>query len=269
MGKKVIIVTGGTRGIGGALCDYFLKSDCIVVFSGTSEASVSKAKAYYDKTFDEDLSLGVIANIIDPNACDTLVEKCIEKYGKLDIFINNAGIEVGNGDFLDVNPDQISLQMDVNIKGSMYGTLSALKYFKSVGRGSVYLMEGFGSDGRVGNGMTLYGTSKYAIRYFIKSLANELKGTDIVIGALSPGMVTTDLLMKPLKDMDEKTAKRTMDIFRILADKKEDVAQFLGENILANKKQNPKIFWLTGGKVMFRFIFSKFLKRNPFDENDI
>ena len=266
MSNKVIIVTGGTRGIGSALSHYFLSRDCRVVFSGTSEKTVSAAKAIYDRSFDPSMSLGVITNITDSSACDMLVEKCVATFGRLDIFINNAGIETGNGAFVDVSPKEISKQMDVNIKGSMYGSLSALKYFNSVGKGAIYLMEGFGSDGRCGNGMTLYGTSKYAIRYFMNSLAKEQKGTNIVIGSLSPGMVTTDLLLNPLKEMTEKDALRTKNVFKILADKKEDVAEFLGKEILANKKANPKIYWLTGGKVMLRFLFSKFSKRNPFED---
>jgi NAD(P)-dependent dehydrogenase (short-subunit alcohol dehydrogenase family) len=264
MDKKVIIVTGGTRGIGFALSEYFLKHDCIVVYSGTSQNSIFKAQNQFDTFSDKKNSLGVVADISSYEDCESLVEKCIEKYGKLDICINNAGISLSTLTLENLEPTDISKIADVNLKGSLFTARAALKHFKKVGKGAFYVMEGFGSDGRMQSGMACYGATKSAVRYLARSLAKEQAGTDVIVGALSPGMVVTDLLTRDFDSMDEQSREKLKRIFNILADKPQTVANFLGEKILKNTKNGAKIYWLTNRKVMGRFLTAKFKKRDLF-----
>ncbi len=105
--------------------------------------------------------------------------------------------------------------------------------------------------------LTIYGTSKSAISYFTRSLAIEAEKTNIKVGVLSPGMVATDLLRKSLNEKNRK-------IYNILGDKVGPVAYFLVREILKNDKNNANIRWLTGPKVMGRFIKSVFRKRDIF-----
>ena len=262
--SKNIIVTGGSRGIGYALTDYFLTRGCNVVFSGTSEESIQKAKAKFDEKHDTNSSIGLVANICDYSSSESLIQECTEKFGSMDIFINNAGVDQTKTLFKDVDKNNIDKVIDINLKGSMFGTLAALEYFKKQGSGAVYVMEGFGSDDRMGDQMVIYGSSKRAIRYFGRSLAKEMRDTGIIVGTLSPGMVATDFLKKSLDSMEKSQAESTKKIFNILADTPEDVAQFLGDNILKNKKNGAKIFWLTTPKIMGRFLTAGFRKRELF-----
>jgi short-subunit dehydrogenase len=74
--------------------------------------------------------------------------------------------------------------------GVIYGSRIATAGMLAQGHGSIYNMEGMGSDGRKHSGLALYGTTKYAIAYFTDCLAQELKDTPLVVGALRPGMVS-------------------------------------------------------------------------------
>ena len=126
-------------------------------------------------------------------------------------------------------------------------------------------MEGFGSDGRMMPKMTIYGTSKAALRYFTRSMAKEAEGTPVQIGALSPGMVVTDFILNSMEKGDPEEIERTKNIFNILGEKVETVAPFLVKGILRSTRNNDKIFYLNGRKVMWKFLKSNFKKNNYFD----
>ena len=87
-------------------------------------------------------------------------------------------------------------------------------------------MEGFGSDGMIRDKMTLYGTTKRAVRYFTQSMAKEASTSPVKIGTLSSGMVVTDFLLNSLKS-NSKEADKAKEIFNILADHVDTVTPFL------------------------------------------
>jgi len=101
-------------------------------------------------------------------------------------------------------------------------------------------MEGFGSDGMIRDKMTLYGTTKRAVRYFTQSMAKEASTSPVKIGTLSPGMVVTDFLLNSLKS-NSKEADKAKEIFNILADHVDTVTPFLCKRILENNKNNAHI----------------------------
>jgi NAD(P)-dependent dehydrogenase (short-subunit alcohol dehydrogenase family) len=127
-------------------------------------------------------------------------------------------------------------------------------------------MEGLGSgDGRRVEGLTLYGTSKSALSYLTDALIAEAKGTPVLVGALRPGMVATDMLTGPYEGRPEDW-ERARPIFSILADRVETVAPWLADRILANTKHGARFQWLSRGKAMGRFMTSIFRKRDLFGD---
>lgn len=264
MRDKTIIVTGGTRGIGFALVKRFLDSGCNVAFSGTTKKSIKSAKDELDKLYPKESSFGVVSDISKYKDSVSLVDKCDKKFGGLDIFINNAGINQSKEMFSGLDAEEINAVVGINTIGSMYGSLAAINYFEQNGGGSVYVMEGLGSDDRMIDKTVLYGTSKRAIRYFGRSLAKEMRNTNIVIGTISPGMVATDFLKKSLNGSDPKEAESIKKIFNILADRADDVAEFLANKILNNKAKAPRYYWLTTAKSTGRFLIAPFRKRDLF-----
>ena len=133
------------------------------------------------------------------------------------------------------------------------------------GHGQIFNMEGFGSDGRMMKKMTIYGTSKYALRYFTRSLAKEAANTQVQVGTISPGMVITDLILHSLKTTSPDDIEHTKNIFNILGERVETVTPFLVDRILKSNKNNNHIAFLTIKKVMWKFMKSRFKKNNFFD----
>lgn len=129
-------------------------------------------------------------------------------------------------------------------------------------------MEGFGSDGRKMVKLIVYGTTKSALTYFTKSLVKETKDSDVLIGLISPGMVITDLFLKPEYDSIEE-AKRFLKIANILADTVETVTPWLVQKMINNSKHGASFNWLNTGKVSGRFFSSLFKKRKLISEKDI
>jgi NAD(P)-dependent dehydrogenase (short-subunit alcohol dehydrogenase family) len=122
-------------------------------------------------------------------------------------------------DFWEIPAERIQAVVSTNLIGAMYGSKVALRGMLDQGFGGIYNMEGLGSDGRKVDGLALYGTTKSGLRYLDESLARETKGTPVLMGALSPGMVVTDLVTKQYENRppeDWESAKR---IFNILADR--------------------------------------------------
>lgn len=261
MDKKVIVVTGSTRGIGFGLAECFLNEGHKVVITGTSQKSLDAALEKLEQFADN--ILPVVCNVTDSKSVEHLVSAAHKKHNHIDIWINNAGVNHPSKPMLELEQSEIDRVIDINVHGVINGSRAIGKYMLKQGFGAIYNMEGLGSDGRIADGSEYYGITKRMVRYYTKAMAREFKNSEVIVGRLSPGMVLTDLLLKDLDNMPDKES--TMKIFKILADRPEVVTEFLSKKILANKKNDAYIAWLTTGKIMFRFMTASITKRNPFE----
>jgi short-subunit dehydrogenase len=152
--------------------------------------------------------------------------------------------------------------VDTNIKGMIYGSQVAAGNMIEEGCGQIWNMEGLGSNGMIQEKTIIYGMSKQALTYFTKALAKELKNTGVLAGRLSPGMMLTDFITRTPDGDDSPVVKEKSFrfVFNALADRPETVAKFFIPRILANKKNNAKISWLTGPKTLWRFATASFKK---------
>jgi len=263
---KTIIVTGSTRGIGHGLADAFLARGCSVTISGRHQASVDEATSKLAATHGEERLFGHPCDVTDFEEVQGLWDASKARWGQIDIWINNAGIAHAQTDLWVQAPEEMAAVVETNITGTLYGAKVALTGMLEQGSGSLYNMEGLGSDGRRVEGLTVYGTTKYGLRYLTEALVEATKGTPVIVGALRPGMVLTDLLTKQYEDRPEdwEGAKR---IFNILADRVETVAPWLADRVLANSRHGARFQWLSRGKVIGRFLTAPFGKRDLFGEN--
>ena len=237
--KKNIVITGSTRGIGFGLAHEFLKLGHNVCINGTSQESVNRA---LEKLTGYKNQLCYFAgSVIELNTHLQLFNTTLTTFGSVDIWINNAGISQSNLLANQLDAKEIELLFDINIKGMTLGSLTALKKMLEQGHGKIFNMEGFGSDGRMMKKMTIYGTSKYAVRYFTRSLAKEAAKTTVQVGALSPGMVITDLIHRSLETTAPEEVEKTKKIFNILGENVETVTPFLVKGILKSNKNNDRL----------------------------
>lgn len=266
MDKKTIVITGSTRGIGYGLAEKLLEKGHQLVLNGTSEASVGKkVDALQEKGFEV---VGIAGDVSQESCFPDIINKALESFGKIDIWINNAGIPQSQKYFHELDNKEIEDLIAVNIVGSMLGTKAATLYFKKQGFGKIFNMEGFGSDGRIMKKLTLYGTSKRAIHYFTKSVSQEVKGEvkgkakgeGIQIGILSPGMVRTDFLKEASTTGTPEEQAKNKKVFDILAEDVDVVTEFLANKILASTKQYDRIEFLTKRRLFPKIVKLIFVK---------
>ena len=264
--RKNVVITGSTRGIGFGLAREFLARDHAVVISGRSQDSVDKAVEAL--AGDEDRVRGQPCDVSSYEQIEALWNVAQSHFGKVDIWINNAGLGNQMHMFWEQPRERIDTIIQTNLTGLMLASKVAMQGMIEQGGGQIYNMEGHGSDGRMQNGLTIYGTSKRAVRYFTEALIKEVADTPghpVQIGALSPGIVITDLLMDGSAGYED--GERARRIFNILGDHVETVTPWLVERILANNQHGARIAWLTTPKIIWRFLRAPFSKRDLFAEN--
>ncbi|MBS4751430.1 SDR family oxidoreductase [Nocardioides sp. zg-ZUI104] len=261
--SRVVVVTGGTRGIGLGLARELLVRGCRVVVCGRSEAAVADALSTLGAG---DRATGLATDVSDRASVQALWDHAVASFGRVDVWVNNAGVSSANVPIVDSDPADVDAILAVNVAGVVNGSSVAGKGMAAQpGGGWIWNMEGFGSDGRTQAGIGVYGASKRALRYLTESLVKEHKGTDVRIGFLSPGIVVTDLLVGDYDDNPEGFEKAKK-IFNILGDKVETVTPYLAEGVLAAKKSGTRVAWLTNGKAARRFMTAGFSKRDLFAE---
>jgi len=258
---KTAIITGGTRGIGAGLVKNFLLNGWNVAYSGTSEESVKRSLQLLSGQCLEGRHIALRCDVTDEKDINNLWECALTAFGRVDIWVNNAGVADEQRSFFQVPPDVFIRIIDTNIKGLMLATHVAYNRMLQQGFGAIYNMEGLGSDGRTIPGMTSYGTSKRAVRYFTDAFAEEVKNGPVIVGTISPGMVLTDMTLGSLKkDPDKNRGLRR--IYNILANEPDTVTPYLVRKMINNKINGAKISWLSSCKIMKRFLFAPFIKRD-------
>ena len=228
--SKTVVITGSTNGIGKGLAREFLARDCRVIVSGRSDQSVDKALAELEPGAEGRVA-GLPCNVCDAAQLEALWSFAVEKFGRVDIWINNAGISIKRLPYQQQEPDSIRAIIETNHTGVALGCRVALAHMLEQGGGQLWNMEGFGSGGEIQPGMAAYGATKRAVTYLTKALAKEVKDTPVQVCALSPGIVVTDLLTGDY-DLASPEREKARKIFHILGDTVETVPPSLVEGVL-------------------------------------
>lgn len=187
---NVALVTGGSRGIGRAVCLELARQGAAVAvnYAGNSAAA--------EETVQLCRALGVEAeafraNVADPAACDALIAAVKERFGRLDILVNNAGI-ARDGLLMTAKEEDFSQTLDTNLKGAYFCTKAAAKVMLRQKYGRIVCLSSV--VGLRGNpGQTAYAASKAGVIGLVKAAAKELAGRDITVNAVAPGFIETDM----------------------------------------------------------------------------
>ncbi|MBM4311801.1 MAG: SDR family oxidoreductase [Deltaproteobacteria bacterium] len=263
---KTIVITGSTRGIGLGLAREFLKRGCNVMLSGRNKDTLDSALEALGSEFGSGCMFGTTCDVAVYESVQALWDAAAAKFGAIDIWINNAGVNTASVPLWELPARDISAVVSTNLTGTLFGCKVALQCMLRQGSGQIYLFEGHGSDDRKVEGLALYGATKRAVRYLCESLQLDVQGKPVQIGAISPGIVLTDLILNQLKAAPKEKREKNIKIFNILADTVETVTPWLAEQVLANTRPAARIAWLTPSKVMGRFLTAGFKKRNLFKD---
>lgn len=181
---KNVIVTGASSGIGKALAEYFAKAGANVTLAARS---IEKLEAIASQM---PSALAVQCDVTKQDECRTMIEKSVERFGGIDILINNAGLSM-RAIFDDVDLSVLHRLMDVNFWGAVYCTKYALPYIQA-SKGSIVgisSVAGFhGLPGRTG-----YSASKYALNGFLETIRieNLYKGVHVMV--VAPGFTESNV----------------------------------------------------------------------------
>jgi len=260
---KTIVVTGSTRGIGLGLAREYLRMGHRVAVTGRSQGSVDHA---LEQLGEPDRILGMPCDIRSRAALQALWDGAIDKFSRVDVWINNAALAPEYGLLADLAEEQISATIDTNLTGTVFGTQVALQGMLKQGGGKIYTFEGFGSTGMTSPGLAIYGMTKRAIRYFTEAAVKEYADSPVIIGSLSPGMVPTELLIYSSRSEDPAKWEKSKRIMNRLGDKVETVTPWLAAQALDNERHGARIEWLTRRKVFVRFLLPSYGKRRIVEE---
>ena len=267
-----VVITGSTRGIGKGMAREFLCRGHSVALSGRSQSSVDAALGDDLPALAEQHGAtlaGVPCEVSDYAQVQNLWDRAAEALGRIDVWINNAGISNSRRMVGDLVPQEIHDVAATNITGTMYGSQIALRGMQRQGSGAIYNFEGLGSNNMISPGLSLYGASKNAVTYFTKCLIAETKGGPVRVGYLSPGIVLTHLSVADMQKGDPDEWEKTKRIYNILADKVDTVTPWLVEGVLKDNKHGSRIAWLTPAKAAKRFALARFNKRDLFEDFDL
>lgn len=196
---KVAVITGGARGLGQSMAELFASEGAKVVALDMGEMTYSNENVEYMEL-----------NVTDSEKCKTVFDTIVEKYGKIDVLVNNAGI-TRDAMTRKMTDEQWDLVVDVNLKGVFNLTRHVGPYMETQGGGSIINISSVvGTYGNIGQAN--YAATKGAVVSLGKTWAKEFarKGVPVRVNTIAPGYTMTDILKTVPQDLLDKFASMTM-----------------------------------------------------------
>jgi len=209
---KVALVTGGNRGIGKSIVEELLNNGVFVIFTYNNHVNEAnyflKEKINYQNYLDS-----YRINLQNIKAIDTMVEKILKKYNKIDILINNAAISQEKP-FEEISINDLNNMFDINFKSAFYLTQNIVPLMKKNRWGRIINIVSIGGQWG-GFNQVHYAASKAALINFTQSIAKIYSAYGITSNAVSPGLVETDMSAKELQTNAGKEKLNNIPIGRI------------------------------------------------------
>jgi NAD(P)-dependent dehydrogenase (short-subunit alcohol dehydrogenase family) len=188
---RVAAITGGSRGIGRAIAEAFLAEGAKVVINGTNADKGARALAEIGRPDD---AIFVQGNAKVRDDCERVVDAAVERFGRLDIMVNNAGGASNHAAVAEITDEAFDDALKWNLWSTLWCTRRALKYMIPQQYGRIINISSV--EGKVGKpGLSIYVTAKHAINGLTKSVAHEVGTLGITCNALCPGAIETDIMM--------------------------------------------------------------------------
>ncbi len=202
--NKVAVITGGTRGIGYAIAEAFLKNGAKVAVLGSRQETVDKALSGLKAENGNYEVIGFCPDLTDYSAVESCFNEIKNAFGKIDILVNNAGISAREP-IEQYDPMAFKNIMDLNVTAIFNGCKAVVPMMKEIGGGAIIntssMVSKFGQQSGVG-----YPTSKFAVNGLTQSLARELGKYNIRVNAVAPGVTRTDMVAALPEEMVARVA---------------------------------------------------------------
>lgn len=200
LNNKTVIITGGSEGVGAATARLFAEAGANLMLVARGKKKLEAiADDLRDKTRVEIFAM----DVADVDACVDVFKKAQFEFGSVDILVNNAGYHA-RGLVEAVAADELARMVDVNLRSPIILSRIALPYLREAGGGAIINMGSLA--GRViYPGASGYSATKAGLRLFTLGMAEELRGTGIKVGLVSPGPVSTGFIMDDIDKVSDIT----------------------------------------------------------------
>lgn len=187
MTGKTVLITGASRGIGAAAARVFADAGANVALVARSQGDIADLAGEIG-----DRAIAIPCNVSRLSEMQAAVDVTLDSFGQLDVLINNAGVIDPISRLSDVDPDEWSRLIDINLKGVFYGMRVAVPVMKKQGGGSVLTISSGAAHSAI-EGWSAYCTSKAAVNMLGRALHHEEHANGIRAIGLSPGTVATQM----------------------------------------------------------------------------
>ena len=203
MSNPVVLITGGLTGIGRAAAIAFARKGAKVVVAGRrDEAGKALAKELRELGSEAEF---INADVRKEDDVRALVDRTIERFGRLDVAVNNAGTEGRPGPITDQTAESYAATFDTNVLGTLLSVKHELRVMQAQGSGSIInISSTYGHEG--GAGASVYVASKHAVEGMTKSAALEAASSGVRVNAVAPGPIETGMLNRFTGTSERKAA---------------------------------------------------------------
>lgn len=203
--NKTVVITGGSEGVGAAAARLFAEAGANLMLVARNKKNLELiADELRDKTRVEIFAM----DVSDADACADLFKKTAFEFGQIDVLVNNAGAHA-RGNVEDVEPEGLARMVDVNLRAPIMLTRLVLPYIRETGGGAIINVGSIAGRSPM-PGSTTYGATKAGLRSFTLGLAEELDGSGIKIGLVSPGPIDTGFIMADVEQTSDLALSQPM-----------------------------------------------------------
>ncbi len=228
---KTVIITGGSEGVGAATAHLFAEAGANLMLVARNKKNLEAvAETLRDKTKVEIFAM----DVSDADACVDVFKKAQFEFGRVDILVNNAGYHA-RGNVEDVEPAELARVVDVNLRAPIMLSRIALPFLRESGEGVIINVGSLAGRTPI-PGAATYASTKAGLRAFTLALAEELRGSDIKIGIVSPGPIDTAFIMSDMDKVSDITFSQPMTAAKDVA---QTILDLCGNNI--REKTMPAI----------------------------
>jgi len=253
-----VVITGSTQGLGYGYAQEFLRRGHQVVVSGRAQNGVDAAIARLTAEFPDAAArvAGLTCDVSQLADVQALWDFAKQRVGRVDVWLNNAGFARTGARFADNTPEEIEAMVRSNVIGSINAAQVAIAGMREQGGGKLYLtLGGGGASGRVVPGMTVYSTTKRAVKYLADCLVKErreAKDESILVGTISPGVNITEGMLRELRAVPSAERAKAIKQLNFIGEHVETTTPWIVERILGDTRQGNDITWLTSGRLAKR-----------------
>ncbi len=196
--KKTVVITGASSGVGAACARTFADLGAKLVLVARGQPALDAIASELREKTDV---LTVVMDVSSVDACACLMEKAVNAFGAVHVLINNAGLH-RRGPVESRTPQDLVDMVDVNLRAPLQLTAEVLPYIRKAGEGAVVMVGSLAGRAPL-QGAATYAATKAGLRAFTYSLADELRGSGIHIGIVSPGPIDTGFIMDEIDDVED------------------------------------------------------------------